>query len=52
MTTIRHTTTLFEYDGPQLFEARDDEGGQYLALLVAIDPVGHPCRTAGRLGRR
>ena len=34
MTTIRHTTTLFEYDGPQLFEARDDEDGQYLALLV------------------
>ena len=34
MTTIRHTTTLFEYDGPQLFEARDDDGGQYLALLV------------------
>ncbi len=34
MTTIRHTTTLFEYDGPQLFVARDDEGGQYLALLV------------------
>ena len=34
MTMIRHTTTLFEYDGPQLFEARDDEGGQYLALLV------------------
>lgn len=27
MTTIRYTTTLFEYDGPQLFEARDDEGG-------------------------
>ena len=34
MTTIHHTTTLFEYDGPQLFEARDDDGGQYLALLV------------------
>ena len=34
MTTIRHTTTLFEYDGPQLFEARDDDGAQYLALLV------------------
>ncbi len=34
MTTIRHTTTLFEYDGPHLFEARDDDGGQYLALLV------------------
>ena len=37
MTTIRYTTTLFEYDGPQLFEARDDEGGQYLALLVASE---------------
>lgn len=34
MTTIHHTDTLFEYDGPQLFEARDDEDGQYLALLV------------------
>ena len=34
MTTIRHTTTLFEYDGPQLFVARDGDGGQYLALLV------------------
>ena len=34
MTTIRYTTTLFEYDGPQLFEARDDDGAQYLALLV------------------
>ena len=34
MTTIRHTTTLFEYDGPQLFVARDDDGGQYLALLM------------------
>ena len=34
MTTIRHTTTLFEYDGPQLFVARDDDDGQYLALLV------------------
>ena len=34
MTTIHHTTTLFEYDGPQLFVARDDDGGQYLALLV------------------
>ena len=34
MTTIRHTTTLFEYDGPQLFEARDADGGQYLALMV------------------
>ena len=34
MTTIYHTNTLFDYDGPQLFEAHDDDGGQYLALLV------------------
>ena len=34
MTTICHTNTLFDYDGPQLFVARDDDGGQYLALLV------------------
>ena len=34
MTTIRHTTTLFEYDGPQLFVARDDGDGLYLVLLV------------------
>ena len=34
MTTIHHTNTLLEYDGPQLFEAHDDDGGQYLALLV------------------
>ena len=34
MTTICHTNTLFDYDGPQLFEAHDYDGGQYLALLV------------------
>lgn len=34
MTTICHTNTLFEYDGPQLFEAQDDDGDQYLALPV------------------
>ena len=34
MNTIRHTATLFEYDGPQLFEACDDEGGRYLALMI------------------
>ena len=34
MTMIHHTNTLFDYDGPQLFEAHDDDGGQYLALLV------------------
>ena len=34
MTTICQTNMLFDYDGPQLFEAHDDDGGQYLALLV------------------
>ena len=34
MTSIRHTRTLFEYDGPQLFEAHDDAGGLYLALMI------------------
>ena len=36
MTSIRHTRTLFEYDGPQLFEARDDEGAQFLARLPQL----------------
>lgn len=34
MTKIHYTNTLFDYDGPQLFESHDDDGGQYLALLV------------------
>ncbi len=34
MKTIRHTTTLFYYDGPQVFEARDAIGGHYLGVLV------------------
>ena len=34
MMTIHRTNTLFDYDGPQLLEAHDDDGGQYLALLV------------------
>ncbi len=34
MKTIRHTTTLFYYDGPQVFEARDIIGGHYIAVMV------------------
>ena len=46
MKTIRHTTTLFYYDGPQIFEARDSIGGHYVAVLVeAIGGVA----TAGDL---
>ena len=38
MKTIRHTATLYYYDGPQVFEARDAIGGHYLGVMVA--PVG------------
>lgn len=34
MKTIRHTATLFHYDGPQIIEARDQIGGHYLAVMV------------------
>lgn len=37
MKTIRHTGTLFYYDGPQVFEARDGIGGHYIA--VAVEPI-------------
>ena len=36
MTSIRHTRTLFEYDGPQLFEARDEDGALFLALMIGL----------------
>lgn len=34
MKTIRHTTTLYYYEGPQVFEARDVIGGHYVAVMV------------------
>lgn len=34
MKTINHTTTLFYYDGPQVFEAHDSIGGHYIAVMV------------------
>ena len=37
MRTIRHHDTLFYYDGPQVFEARDAEGGHYVAVLTGGD---------------
>ena len=40
MKNIRHTATLFSYDGPQVFEARDPIGGHYLALAVDAPEVG------------
>jgi hypothetical protein len=34
MKTIRRTTTLFYYDGLQVFEARDAIGGHYVGVMV------------------
>ena len=34
MKTIRHTATLFYYDGPQVFEAQDAIGGHYIAVMI------------------
>jgi len=34
MRTICHTSTLYYYDGPQVFEARDAIGGHYIAVMV------------------
>jgi hypothetical protein len=34
MKTVRHTAALFSYDGPQVFEARDAIGGQYIAVMT------------------
>lgn len=38
MTTVRHTMTLVYYDGPQVFEGRDEIGGHYIAVMV--EPAG------------
>ncbi len=34
MKTIRHTATLYYYDGPQVFEARDAIGGHYIGVMI------------------
>jgi hypothetical protein len=34
MKKIKHTSSLFYYDGVQIFEGLDDIGGHYIALLV------------------
>lgn len=34
MKTVLHTATLFYYDGPQIFEARDSIGGHYVVALL------------------
>jgi len=37
MNSLQHTKTLFYYDGPQIFEARDCVGGHYIAVMVESD---------------
>ena len=40
MKTIRHHRTLFYYDGPHVFEARDVMGGHYVAVMVGSELAG------------
>jgi hypothetical protein len=47
MKTIRHTSTLYYYDGPQVFEARDAIGGHYLAVMIEPEAGRERCLVAG-----
>ena len=47
MKTIRHTKTLFYYDGPQIFEARDAIGGHYIAIMLDSDSPNERYLVAG-----
>jgi hypothetical protein len=47
MKTIRHTSTLYYYDGPQVFEARDAIGGHYLAVMIEPADGQERCLVAG-----
>ena len=38
MTTVRFHQTLFYYDGPQVFEARDPIGGHYVGVMSPEPP--------------
>ena len=38
--TIRHFSTLFYYDGPQVFEARDADNRPYVAVTVDANSIG------------
>ena len=48
MMHIRHASTLFYYDGPQVFEARDAIGGHYVAVLAPSDGADDRYLVAGR----
>lgn len=64
MKTIRHTKTLFYHDGPEVIEARDDDGREYVGvrvdsgdngdrfLLICVTTVGFREFRAGSLDLR
>jgi len=47
MKTIRYCATLYYYDGPQIFEARDSIGGHYVAVMVEPSDGHDRCLVAG-----
>ena len=47
MKTIRHASTLYYYDGPQVVEALDDIGGRYIAVMIEPDEVADRYVVAG-----
>ena len=52
MKTIVHHSTLFYYDGPHVFEARDAIGGHYIAVMVGSDLPDVTENTARGQGER
>ena len=52
MKTIVHHSTLFYYDGPHVFEARDAIGGHYIAVMVGSEPPGAVANAVRGQGER
>lgn len=52
MKSIRHTNTLFYYNGPQVFEARDAIGSHYVAVMAGPEPHSGTAAPSGGPGER
>ena len=52
MKTVRYESTLFYYDGPQVFEARDAIGGHYVAVMVDSRPHSSTAASSDGAGDR
>ena len=52
MKTVQYESTLFYYDGPQVFEARDAIGGHYVAVMVDSGPRSSTAVITEGLGDR